>query len=309
MHYAGFYSSGYASADTFRVGDLIIENQAFEEATELRAIPLWDDSGFDSVLGLSRLQVNDPESSLRARSPFHNIISQRLLGRNLFALKLSQPDASGDEREREKGELLFGRVNADLFVGGTMVSFPVSATYSTDRVASAYLAPGWQVPAHSIAYRHDENSLDLGHDMADFSLAGYVAAFSTLYPYISLPRAIGESILRYLGADVLNRVECRRKDSLPDLVIRLGDGGDDGVPFVLKPSDYIRENPQGGWSSMNTCQVEIALHDEAEDGAKYIILGSVFLSCRYSVFDYDHAQISCKLYLRSGHGLETDVFV
>jgi saccharopepsin len=286
MHYCGFYTSGYASTDTLRIGDLTIENQAFEEATELKAVPLWDDSAFDSVLSLSRLEVNDPESSLRASSPFHNIISQGLLKRNLFALKLSQADANGEERER--GELLFGSVNADLFVDRTMVSFHISATYSTDRIANSYLAPGWQVTAHSVAYRHGEN------EIANFSLAGYVAAFSTLYPCISLPRAIGESILRYLGADVLHRVECGRRESLPDLVVRLGD--DAGVPFVLKPRDYIREKPQWGWSS-GTCQVEMALHDETEDGVKYIILGSVFLGCCYSVFDYDNAQISCKLCL------------
>jgi hypothetical protein len=292
MHYAGFYSSGYASADTLRISDLTIENQAFEEATELRAVPLWDDSAFDTVLGLSRLQVNDPESSLHAPSPFHNIISLHLLESNLFALMLSQPDhANKDGGGREGGELLFGRVNADLFVKGSMVSFPITSTYSSDRVANAYLAPGWQVAAHSVAYRHGED----GVDVANFSLAGYVAAFSTLYPLISLPRAIGEAILRYLGADVLNLVECERRESLPDLVIRLGDAG---VPFVLKPSDYIREEPQWGWgSSRSTCQVEIALHDETDDGVKYIILGSVFLGCCYSVFDYDNAQISCKLCL------------
>jgi len=40
MHYAGFYTSGYASMNTLQVGDLIIENQAFEEATLLKAVPV-----------------------------------------------------------------------------------------------------------------------------------------------------------------------------------------------------------------------------------------------------------------------------
>jgi hypothetical protein len=53
--------------DTLQVGDLIIENQAFEEATLLKAVPFWDDV-IESVLGLPRNQVDDPKSSLRAVS-------------------------------------------------------------------------------------------------------------------------------------------------------------------------------------------------------------------------------------------------
>ncbi|MCJ1245094.1 Vacuolar protease A [Trapelia coarctata] len=273
MHYSGFYTSGYAAIDTLRIADLTIDDQAFEEATEMKAVPLWDDV-IDSVLGLPRLQVDDEESSLRAKSPFHNMISQGLLQKNLFSLKLSERDCG------ERGELLFGDINPDLF-DGMLTSFPVSAIYSVDEIANAYLRPGWQVHANSVAYGYKDS------EIANFSLAGYVATFSTLFPYISLPREIGKNIIQYLGADVLHRVECDRRGSLPDLVISLGHAG---VPFVLKPSDYIRKNPQWHWST--TCQVEIALHDEPEDGVKYIILGSAFIARWYSVFDYDKAQIS-----------------
>jgi hypothetical protein len=79
---------------------------------------------------------------------------------------------------------------------------------------------------------------------------------------------------------------------MPDLVFNLGENA---VSFVLKPHDYIRRHPQFEWS--NTCQVEIVVHDEFEDGVKFILLGSVFLDRWYSVFDYDNAQISCKSYL------------
>lgn len=73
MHYARYYTSGYSFTDTLRVGNLIIEIQLFEEATLLKPVPLWDDI-FDSVLGLSHLQIDDQESLLRAVSPFHNVI-------------------------------------------------------------------------------------------------------------------------------------------------------------------------------------------------------------------------------------------
>jgi hypothetical protein len=275
MHYAGFYTSGYAFTDTLRVGNLIIENQLIEEATLLKPIPLWDDI-FDSVLGLSRLQVDDQESSLRAVSSFHNMIRQGLLQRNLFSLKLSE------KASNRTGELLLGDVNKDLYIGN-LSSFPVSTTYSTDRIAGFFLASGWQVDAHSLAYRFD------GKPIKNFGLAGFATAFSTITPYLYLPHEIGKNILDYLGADILNQVECDRRDSMPDLVFNLGH---DGIPFILKPYDYIRKQPQWEWST--TCQVEISLLDEPEDGTKYIVLGSVFLGRWYSVFDYDNAQISCK---------------
>ena len=230
----------------------------------------------DSVLGLPRLEVNDPLSSLRAASPFHNMIKRGLLPKNLFSLKLSE------KATHRAGELLLGGVNRDLY-HGTLKTFPVSAMDSTDRIARYFLSPGWQVDAHSTAYRFD------GKEIANFTLDGYVAAFSIAFPYLQLPRSIGRNILDYLGADGLHQVECDRRDSLPDLVFNLGR---DGVPFILKPHDYIRRQPQWDWST--TCQVEISLQDEPEDGTKYITLGSVFLARWYSVFDYDNAQISRK---------------
>lgn len=275
MHYAGFYTSGYASTDTLQVGNLIIKNQLFEEATLLKPVPLWDDI-FDSVLGLSRLQVDNEESWLRAVSPFHNMIHQGLLQKNLFSLKLSE------KATNRTGELLLGDINKDLYVGN-LSSFPVSTTYSTNSRARYFLAPGWQVDAYSVSYRFG------GKSIKNFSLAGYAAAFSTVSPYIDLPREIGSNILDYLGADSSHLVECDQRDSMPDFVFNLGH---DMVPFILKPYDYIRKQPQWEWST--TCQVEISLHDEPEDRTKYIVLGSVFLGRWYSVFDYDNAQISCR---------------
>ena len=171
--------------------------------------------------------MEDPESSLRAVSTFHEIVRQELLPKNLLCLKLSDTDIN------ERGELLFGNVNTDLY-DGVLTSFPVSEIYSSNRRAGVYLSPGWQVDVHSVAYRVPDG------EIANFSLAGYAAGFSTVFQYIDLPRAIGEEILQYLGADILNRIDCDRRDAMPDLIIGLGHKA---TPFVLKPKDYIRKNP------------------------------------------------------------------
>lgn len=276
MHYAGFYSSSFASIDTLRIGHLTIRDQSFEEATLLKPVPLWDDI-FDSVLALSRLRMDYRESSLRAASPFYNMISQGLLQRNLFSLKLSESESN------RSGETLLGSINTNLYVE-PLETFPISEARSSERVAGFCLGSGWQVHAHSITYGFET------HEIHTFPLGGYVAAFSTQYPWISFPREIGEQIIESLGPDNLNRVDCARRDILPDLTIRLGHG----TSFVLKAHDYIRRNPQFKLEFTDLCQIEITVHEEPEDGTKYIVLGSVFLARWYSVFDYDNAQISCK---------------
>jgi hypothetical protein len=49
------------------------------------------------------------------------MIQQALLKRNIFSLKLSQ------QGPHESGELLFGDINTDLYIG-ELVSLPVSTT-------------------------------------------------------------------------------------------------------------------------------------------------------------------------------------
>lgn len=44
-----------------RMGSLLIEDQMFEGATMLKPMYFWDDV-MNSVLGLPRLEVNDPGS-------------------------------------------------------------------------------------------------------------------------------------------------------------------------------------------------------------------------------------------------------
>lgn len=291
MHYAGFYTSGFASVDTLRIGNMTILNQAFEEATLLKPVPMWDDF-FDSAIGLSRLQVDDAESSLRETSVFHNMIQQGLLDRNLFSLRLS------DSRSNISGELRFASTNTDLYVE-PLITFPVTTVYSPpdmDRYANVFLQAGWQVSAHSISLISSSSGTS---DTSSFSLTGYVAAFSTVYPYIMLPQTVRESILESLGAS-LGVVDCDTVDSQPSLVISLG-GQNNSSPFALKPWDYIRKVPKWTFDDHDNfeCEVQIAAYeryndDEPPDGVKFIVLGGAFLAQWYSVFDYDNATISRK---------------
>ena len=278
IQHFGFYSSGFASMDTLRVGDLIITNQSFEEATELKPNYFVDDV-YDSILGLPLRPVGAPESSLGATSAFHNMISQKLLDENLFSMKLS------DSTVGRRGELLFGSVNDSLY-DGQLHSFSVIDISSSNPDLNTIFAPGWQVAVSSCALGFENEA-----PVLTFNLSLYTAVFSTAFARLALPERVVMSILDYLDSD--GRVECDRRDAMPDLIIDLGSR--QAVPFVLKPHDYIRYDPQVRLPGSNDkCRVQFYILPDFDDEPPFIVLGSVFLARWYSVFNYDEATVSRK---------------
>ena len=253
-----------------------IANQSFEEATRLRPSPLYWHEQMDTVLGLSRLPMGNTESNLRTNGPLQNIISQNLLERNLFALKLPR------FRDPE-GEIMFGAINYDLFEGN-LLTFPITQTHHDRHLPSYLLGNGWALEAHSVSLIGDSSNITA-------SLAGYTVALTTTHPYISLPRPLASALLSAVGADQddWNAVDCSRRHSMPDLTIRLGP---DGYPLVLSPWDYVTEVEKIGGGT--TCIVWFEGHREVPGELKYVILGTNFLSSVYSVFDVQGLTVSCE---------------
>ncbi|KAI9699251.1 MAG: Vacuolar protease A [Bogoriella megaspora] len=294
VYYHAFFSSGYASTDTLQIGDLTIENQSFEEATDMRhAYLFWYANQFDSVLGLPPAEFYPGSerlsaTALRATSPFHNMIKQKLLQKNTFSVRLSQNDSD------DRGELLFGGMNSDLFIE-PLHTFALTANYSQGYNKTFWdFSPGWQVAVNSLALQ------DHGRTITYLRIEGYVAAFFTGTAFIGLPRAIAVSLAERMGVDDGFRLDCSLREIAPDLVIYLGDKA---IPFVLKPEDYIREQPKIPYFGRGSCQLEIVPWEGPEGDTPSIVLGSVFLARFYSVFDWDNATISRKSlrYLRQFH--------
>ena len=276
LNYAGFYTSGILSQDTMHVSGIEIQNQVFEEASEVRVVPFWD-FPFESVLGLARLPMsNTASSNFTVISAFHNMVSQKLLTRNIFSLKLSQGKPG-----QQPGELMFGDTNRDLYKG-ELFTLPVTNVSSNARRGGYVLSSGWQVSARSVSLGCSSR-----FNTTHFPLVNYTAAFSTLYPFITLPEQIRQEILEIIGADEDASVACDRRSELPDLTISLGPHGHN---FVLTPWDYLRTDL--AWDEGPRCQSVISVTEEDEE--KYIILGSAFLGRFYSVFDYDEETISRK---------------
>ncbi|KAI9699575.1 MAG: Vacuolar protease A [Bogoriella megaspora] len=277
MVYHRGQSGGYASTDTLRIGDLTIANQSFEETIIMETNAL--DDIYDSVLPLPRLRISDLWSTLGATSPFHNMIDQNLLKHNIFSLMLS--DSSVDR----EGELLFGAINEDLY-SEYLNTFPAIEGTANFPILNQALAAGWNLAARSISFGFSNEE-----PLFTWNLSGYTVALSTSWPMILLPNRIVRVIAGYFGDPPSGEIDCDRRDNLPDLTILLGD--DPGIPFILKPNDYIREEPDfrvfpGG----GNCQIELFGMPEEDEETPILLLGSVFLARFYSVFDYDNATIS-----------------
>ncbi|KAL2070427.1 hypothetical protein VTL71DRAFT_13453 [Oculimacula yallundae] len=274
IHYAGIYTSGFKSEDSVHIAGLEIKNQIFEEATILRPSPFYWDDKMDSVLGLSRLPLSLPRSDLSGTtSPWHNLVKQKLLKKNIFSLKLSKSPY-------RDGEIMFGGVNPDLFEGELM-TIPTTHKKHGEMPLLQMLGSGWQVAAHSL-------SLGYGPDAIEADLSGYTAILLTAYPWMSFPRALAEQLQDRCGGDTDNmgEIECSKRAELPDLVIRLGVD----CSIVLTPWDYVSESPAEGGGML--CSIPIVQHQELDEEPKYIILGAAFLAGVYSVFDQDEGTIS-----------------
>jgi hypothetical protein len=279
IHYAGIYTSGFRSEDTFRVAGLEVKNQIFEEATSLRPSPFYWDHKMDSALGLSRFPLSLPRSDLSgSTSPWHNLVKQKLLKKNIFSIKLSKSPY-------RDGEIMFGDVNPDLFEGEMQI-IPTTHKTHKEMPLLQMLGSGWQVDVRSI-------SLGSGPDAINADLSGYTAVFMTAYPWISFPRALAEQLQDRCGGDNdnLGEIACSKRAELPDLIVRLGTD----CSVVISPWDYVLEGPAEGGGML--CSVPFVQHQEKDDEPKYIILGAAFLAGVYSVFDQDEGTISREFYV------------
>ncbi|KAK0127007.1 hypothetical protein ONS96_006567 [Cadophora gregata f. sp. sojae] len=228
----------------------------------------------DSVLGLSRFPLSLPRSDLSgAISPWHNLIKQKLLKKNIYSLKLSKSPY-------RDGEIMFGEVNSESFEGG-FTNIPTTHKTHEEMPLRQMLGSGWQIDAHSVSFGS-------GPDAINADLSGYTAIVITAFPWISFPEALAVQFQDRCGGDYdnLGEIPCGKRAELPDLIVRLGTGHS----IVISPWDYVLEGDAEGGGTL--CSVPFVRHKESDDEPKYIILGAAFLAGVYSVFDQDEGTIS-----------------
>jgi saccharopepsin len=263
--YLRLSSEGILSEDTIDFVGHSIPKQMFLEADTINN-HFTSRAQIDGILGLAPTIEASP---LNHYNPFLNMISQNVLDRNLFSLKLPRgPD--------DAGEILFGAIDHDMYLD-SLKSLPL---VHQGPVKSPALGGGrWAVSA---------TSLNIGSKFT--SLAGFKAVFETDYPFIGLPenqillidRSLGMKRMR--GDHYPDLVDCAKRRHMDNLTITLGD-----EDFVLSPWEYTIEIGSG---DERRCLSAFMPLPESEE--KHILLGSAFLRAFYTVFDLDRRVVSCK---------------
>ncbi|QPG73172.1 aspartic proteinase precursor [Brettanomyces nanus] len=206
IQYGSGSMKGYISQDTLKLGDLVIPNQDFAEATEEPGLA-FAFGKFDGILGLGydTIAVN------HIVPPIYNAIDKDLLDEPQFSFYL------GDSSKSEDGGICtFGGIDKSKFTG-KITWLPVRR--------KAY----WEVKF---------NGIGLGDEYAPLEKHG--AAIDTGTSLIVLPSQLAEVLNSEIGAEKSwsgqYTVDCAKRDSLPDLTLNF-----DGYNFTLSPYEYTLE--------------------------------------------------------------------
>lgn len=206
IRYGSGSLEGYVSQDTLQLGDLIIPEQDFAEATNEPGLA-FAFGKFDGILGLAY----DSISVNKIVPPFYKAIDQGLLDKKQFSFYLGDADKSEDG-----GVATFGGLD-DSYYTGKITWLPVRR--------KAY----WEVSFDGIG---------LGDEFAE--LKGHGAAIDTGTSLIALPSGLAEILNAQIGAKKgwsgQYSVECDTRDSLPDLTFNFS-----GYNFTITPYDYTLE--------------------------------------------------------------------
>jgi len=204
IRYGSGSVSGFISQDVLKIGDLLIKNQDFGEATSEPGLA-FAFGRFDGILGLGfdRISVNG------IVPPFYNMVNQKLIDEPVFAFYLA--DGDGDD-----SEAVFGGINKD-HIDGKITTIPLRR--------KAY----WEVDLDTVSY---------GDATAELENTGVILDTGT--SLIALPSQLAEMINAEMGAkkgyNGQYSVDCSKRDSLPDVTFGLS-----GYNFTIGPYDYILE--------------------------------------------------------------------
>lgn len=176
---------------------------------------------FDGILGLAY----DTISVNHITPPFYNMINQGLLDAPVFSFRMGRSEEDG-------GEAVFGGIDESAFTG-KLHYVPVRRT--------AY----WEVELEKVKLGDDELELENTGAAIDTGTISPTRKFKRTYIYlgtslIALPTNMAEMINTQIGAkkswNGQYQVDCSAVPNLPDLTLYF-----DGVPYVLKGTDYILE--------------------------------------------------------------------
>jgi len=255
IQYGSGSMKGFVSQDSVSVGTLTVANQLFAEATAEPGIA-FDLAKFDGILGLGFDSI-----SVNSLPPvFDNMVEQGL-STGLFSVWLSK-NAQGTNG----GELMFGGIDTKYYTGSINYIPLTSETY-------------WQFTMDDVKL----NSTSLGFcpggsckvicDTGTSLIAGPTASINALNTKLGAITVRGEGVFP----------SCNVISTLPnvDIIIK-------GTTYTLTPKDYVLQITTFGKTECLSGFMGIDI--PAPIGPLWI-LGDVFISTYYTVFDKTNSQV------------------
>lgn len=254
IQYGSGSMKGFLSEDTVTLGGLAVKNQVFAEATDEPGLA-FDFAKFDGILGLAF----DTISVDKVVPVFYNMVDQKLSD-GLFSVWLSK-----DPKGQSGGELLFGGIDKERYNGSIEYIALTSKTY-------------WEFSMDDVKLGNNSLSLCNGGckviaDTGTSLIAGPTQQIEALNSKLGAITIHGEGI--FPSCDVLN--------TLPTITIVLN-----GKDYELTPNDYVLQVTTFGKTE---CLSGFMGIDIPSPPGPLWILGDVFISSYYTVFDFTNSRV------------------
>nr|XP_020641745.1 cathepsin D-like [Pogona vitticeps] len=257
LHYGTGSLRGIAAKDTVQISNITIEGQDFGESI-FEPGRTFAEAHFDGVLGLAY-----PSLSVTNTLPvFDNIINQGLVENPMFSFFLNR----GNDFENG-GELILGGIDHSLYKGSIHWVNVTKQHY-------------WQIHMDNVKIQGQIVACDSGCEAIVDSGTSLIVG----------PNLEIKSLQENIGATPISSgeffVDCKRLSSLPSITLTIG-----GKEFTLSAEQYIIKETSGkddlcisGFQSLKNL-------DFGSGNTSLWILGDVFMSAFYSVFDRGHNRV------------------
>ncbi|CAI0552036.1 unnamed protein product [Linum tenue] len=277
--------SGVLGQDNVELGDLLVEDQVFIEATREGSISLLV-SKFDGILGLGFQEMSAGD----AVPVWYNMVQQRLVKEEVFSFWLNR-----DPNALEGGELVFGGSDPKHFKGNhtyvpviqkgywqfNMGDFLIGnlSTGVCEGGCGAIVDSGTSLLAGPTSIVTEINHAIGAEGIVSAECKKVVSQFGDMIWDLlilglceSLPSPSGESI-----------VDCNSLPTMPNVSLTIGE-----KLFILTPEQYVVKIEEG---IKEICISGFMVFDVPPPQGPLWVLGDVFMGVYHTVFDSGNLQL------------------
>jgi len=253
IEYGSGETSGFISRDLLKLGSIHVQNQDFGEATEETG-PSFILAEFDGILGLAFETI----SVDHVTPVWYNILSQKLVDDPVFAFWLSKtPDL-----KLGGGEMDLGGIDTAKFTG------PVTYVPLTSDTYWEFTVDEFQLGGTSLSWCN--GSCRAIADTGTSLIAGPSSLIN------KLNQKLGALVIPITNEGIF--LDCNVTTKLPDIQVVINK-----VTFTLTPKDYVVRVSQAGEEICLSGFLGVDFPPPVND---LFILGDVFISTYYTVFDF-----------------------